>query len=100
MIILKCKKSLYNACVDMEIKCKDENQLKAVFDWIMEENMNFAPKWVFSIESIEQEQETPWVCTHCGVVVTDKAEQMYDADNNKICRECHNFMALGWDCED
>ena len=97
MIILKCKKSLCNACVDMEIKCKDENQLKAVFEWIMEENMNFAPKWVFIIESIEytQEQEQkPWVCSYCGEVITNPLMQMYDNDGYNICRNCHDINTM------
>lgn len=94
MIILNCKKSLPNACVDMQIKCKDESQLKAVFDWIMDENMQNAPKWVFIIESIEYEQEQeqkPWVCAYCGEVIDNPHMQMYDSDGCNICRDCHDI---------
>jgi len=96
MIILNCKKSLFNACVDVQIKCKDETQFKAVFDWIMEENMKHAPKWVFIVESIkiEQEQE-PWVCSYCGEVIENPDMQMLDSDGQNICRNCHDIMTMG-----
>lgn len=100
MIILNCKKSLQNACVDMQIKCKDENQLKAVFDWIMEENMQHAPKWVFIIESVEYEQEQePWVCCYCGEVINNPLMQMLDSDGCNICRNCHDIDIMEIDYE-
>lgn len=98
MIILHCKKSLPNACVSTQIKCENTEQLKAVFDWIMDENMQNAPKWVFVIESIEYKQEQeqePWACAYCGEVINNPHMQMYDSDGHNICRDCHDIITMG-----
>lgn len=95
MIILHCKKSLPNACVSTQIKCENTEQLKAVLDWIMDENMQNAPKWVFIIESIEYKQEQePWVCSCCGEVIEGYERRRYDKDGNKICIDCKFFTDL------
>lgn len=95
MIILHCKKSLPNACVSTQIKCENADQLKATLDWIMEENMQNAPKWVFIIESIEYKQEQePWVCSCCGEVIEEYERRRYDKDGNKICTDCKFFTDL------
>lgn len=95
MIILHCKKSLPNACVSTQIKCENTDQLKAVLDWIMDENMQNAPKWVFIIESIEYKQEQePWVCSYCGEVIEEPTRRRYDKDGNKICTDCKFFTDL------
>lgn len=97
MIILHCKKSLPNACVSTQIKCENTEQLKAVLDWIMDENMQNAPKWVFVIESIEykheQEQE-PWVCSCYGEVIENPIRRRYDRDGNKVCDSCKFYTDL------
>ena len=54
-------------------------------------------KWVFIIEGIEytQEQEqTPWVCSYCGEVITNPLMQMYDSDGYNICRHCHDINTM------
>ena len=87
MFKVKCRKSLGNVVVRVEIQCENEQELSKTIEWIMEENIKTAPIWSYCIDSIEIMPE-PWVCQYCGQVIENDKDKRYKEDGEHICKEC------------
>lgn len=88
MINVKFTKNVGNGVVlNGEINCKNESELQATFDWIMEENAKTYPFITLGIKEIKIINE-PWVCQYCGQVIENDKDKRYKEDGEHICREC------------
>ena len=88
MISVKFTKSFGNGVMlNGEISCKNESELQATFDWVMEENAKTYPFITLGIKEIKIIAE-PWVCQYCGQVIENDKDKRYREDGEHICREC------------